>query len=419
MPQDLIVGLDIGTTKICAVVGEVREGQVDIVGLGCAPTAGGLRKGVVVNIENTVRAIRKAVEEAETMAGCEIRSVYAGVGGGQTKVINSQGIIAIKDREVTPADMDRVIETARTVAIPSDREVIHTLVQDFLIDGQDGIKDPVGIHGVRLECKVHIVTGAVTSLNNILKCANRAGLEVNGIALQSLAAGEAVLTDEEKELGVALIDFGGGTTNLAIFAENALRHNFVLPVGGNNLTNDIAVGLPTSLHHAEELKKIYGACLNALGDPMEMMEVPGLSGRETQQLPRARLAEIIHLRVAEIVNLVGKEVQRARFNHPLHSGAVLTGGTSLVQGLPELAAEAFQMHTRIGYPMGVGGLIDVIRDPSYATGVGLVLYGFKTQQKAQRKPERWASQSHRGWSGGRSSGGGLWGRLKKWFREVV
>ncbi len=283
MPQDLIVGLDIGTTKICAVVGEVREGQVDIVGLGCAPTAGGLRKGVVVNIENTVRAIRKAVEEAETMAGCEIRSVYAGVGGGQTKVIDSQGIIAIKDREVTPADRDRVIETARTVAIPSDREVIHTLVQDFLIDGQDGIKDPVGIHGVRLECKVHIVTGAVTSLNNILKCANRAGLEVNGIALQSLAAGEAVLTDEEKELGVALIDFGGGTTNLAIFAENALRHNFVLPVGGNNLTNDIAVGLPTSLHHAEELKKIYGACLNVLGDPMEMMEVPGLSGRETQQ----------------------------------------------------------------------------------------------------------------------------------------
>lgn len=417
MPQDLIVGLDIGTTKICAVVGEVRENQVDIVGLGCAPTAGGLRKGVVVNIENTVRAIRKAVEEAETMAGCEIRSVYAGVGGGQTKVINSQGIIAIKDREVTPADMDRVIDTARTVAIPSDREVIHTLVQDFLIDGQDGIKDPVGIHGVRLECKVHIVTGAVTALNNILKCANRAGLEVNGIALQSLAAGEAVLTDEEKELGVALIDFGGGTTNLAIFAENALRQNFVLPVGGNNLTNDIAVGLPTSLHSAEELKRHYGSCLNALVDPMEILEVPGLTGRDTQQLPRARLAEIIHLRVAEVLNLLGKEVQRARFNHPLHSGAVLTGGTALVQGLPEMASEAFQMHTRIGYPMGVSGLIDVIHDPSYATGVGLVLYGFKTQQKAQRKADRWPTQSR--WTGGRSSGGGFWGRLKKWFREVV
>jgi len=416
VPQDLIVGLDIGTTKICAVVGEVRENQVDIVGLGCADTAGGLRKGVVVNIENTVRAIRKAVEEAETMAGCEIRSVYAGVGGGQTKVINSQGIIAIKDREVTPADMERVIETARTVAIPSDREVIHTLVQDFLIDGQDGIKDPVGIHGVRLECKVHIVTGAVTALNNILKCANRAGLEVNGIALQSLAAGEAVLTDEEKELGVALIDFGGGVTNLAIFAENALRHNFVLPVGGNNLTNDIAVGLPTSLQHADELKKMYGGCQNSLGDPMEMMEVPGLTGRVSQQVPRARLVEIIHLRVAEVLNLLGKEIQRARFNYPLHSGAVLIGGTAMVQGLPELAGEVFQMHTRIGYPMGMGGLVDVIHEPAYATGVGLVLYGFKTQKKAQRKGERWPSQPR--WSGGRSSLG-FWGHLKKWFREVV
>ncbi|MGO9395258.1 MAG: cell division protein FtsA [Desulfobaccales bacterium] len=416
MPQELIVGLDIGTTKICAVVGEVRENQVEIVGLGSAPTTGGLRKGVVVNIENTVRAIRKAVEEAQVMADCEIRSVYASVGGGQTKVINSQGIIAIKDREVTPADMDRVIDTARTVAIPSDREVIHTLVQDFLIDGQDGIKDPVGIHGVRLECKVHIVTGAVTALNNIIKCCNRANLEVTGIALKSLAAGEAVLTEEEKELGVALIDFGGGTTDLSIFAENALRANFVLPVGGNNLTNDIAVGLPTSLHIAEELKKEFGSCLNVLGDPSEMMDVPGLTGRDTQQMPRGRMAEIIHLRVAEIINLLAKELQRARFNHPLHSGAVLTGGSSLVDGLPELAGEVFQMHTRIGYPMGVGGLVDVIHDPSFATAVGLVLHGFRTQRKAQRQDGRWAPPAR--WAGSRSSRG-FWGRVKKWFREVV
>jgi cell division protein FtsA len=416
VPQDLIVGLDIGTTKICAVVGEVRDQQLDIVGLGSAPTAGGLRKGVVVNIENTVRAIRQAVEEAETMAGCEIRSVYAGVGGGQTKVINSQGIIAIKDREVSPADMDRVIETARTVAIPSDREVIHTLVQDFLIDGQDGIKDPVGIHGVRLECKVHIVTGAVTALNNILKCANRAGLEVSGIALQSLAAGEAVLTDEEKELGVALIDFGGGTTDLTIFAENALRHNFILPVGGNNLTNDIAVGLPTSLNHAEEIKKLYGACLNATPDPDELLEVPGLTGRETQTLPRSRLAEIIHMRVAEILNLLAKEVQRARFIHPLHSGAVLVGGTALVDGLVELASETLNMHTRIGYPVGVSGLIDVIHDPAYATGVGLVLYGYRAQQKSHRSLNRWAGGNR--WASPRSSRT-LWSRVKKWFREVV
>ena len=412
MPQDLIVGLDIGTTKICAVVGEVRDQQVDIVGLGCAPTAGGLRKGVVVNIENTVRAIRRAVEEAETMAGCEIRSVYAGVGGSLTKVMNSQGIIAIKDREVSPADMARVIDTARTIAIPSDREVIHTLVQDFLIDGQDGIKDPVGIHGVRLECKVHIVTGAVTSLNNIIKCANRAGLEVSGIALQSLAAGEAVLTDEEKELGVALLDLGGGTTDLAIFAENALRHNFVLPVGGNNLTNDIAVGLPTSLQNAEELKKLYGCCLNALTDPQEPLEVPGLGGRQPQTMPRGRLAEIVHLRVAEILNLIAKELQRARFAHPLHSGAVLTGGTALVEGLPELAKEVFNLHTRLGYPMGVSGLIDIIHDPAYATGVGLVLYGFRAQQKTRQ-----------GAPGSRYSSGrpqrGLWSRLKRWFKEVV
>jgi cell division protein FtsA len=411
VPQDLIVGLDIGTTKICAVVGEVRENQVDIVGLGSAPTAGGLRKGVVVNIENTVRAIRKAVEEAETMAGCEIRTVYAGVGGGQTKVINSQGIIAIKDREVSQADMERVIETARTVAIPSDREVIHTMVQDFLIDGQDGIKDPVGIHGVRLECKVHIVTGAVTALNNILKCANRAGLEVSGIALQSLAASEAVLTEEEKELGVALIDFGGGTTDLSIFAENALRHNFILPVGGNNLTNDIAVGLPTSLHHAEELKKHYGCCLNALSDPQEPLEVPGLGGRQSQTIARGRLAEIIHVRVAEILNLLNQELSRIRFSHPLHSGAVLIGGTAMVEGLPELAQEVFSMHTRIGYPMGVGGLIDVMHDPAYACGVGLVLYGFRTQQKAQRgQPGRWT---------GARGQRGLWAILKRWVKEVV
>lgn len=411
MAQDLIVGLDIGTTKICCVVGEVREQQVDIVGLGCAPTAGGLRKGVVVNIENTVRAIRKAVEEAETMAGCEIRSVYAGVGGGQTKVINSQGIIAIKDREVTRADMDRVIDTARTVAIPSDREVIHTLVQDFLIDGQNGIKDPVGIHGVRLECKVHIVTGAATALNNIIKCANRAGLEVSGIALQSLAAGEAVLTDEEKELGVALLDFGGGTTQLSIFAENALRHNFVLPVGGNNLTNDIAVGLPTSLQHAEELKRQYGCCLNALEDPQEEVEVQGLGGRQSQSVPRGRLAEIVHLRVAEILNLIAKELHRARFAHPLHSGAVLIGGTALVEGLPELAQEVFGMHTRLGYPMGVSGLIEVIHNPAFACGVGLVLHGFRLQQKPSRggPAGRWSPRAQRG----------LWFRLKRWFREVV
>ncbi|MDD2903915.1 MAG: cell division protein FtsA [Syntrophales bacterium] len=412
MPQDLIVGLDIGTTKICAVVGEVRDQQVEILGLGSSPTLGGMRKGVVVNIENTVRSIRKAVEEAETMAGCEIRAVYAGVGGGQTKGFNSHGIIAIKDREVSQADVERVIEAARTIAIPSDREVIHTLVQDFMIDGQDGIKDPVGIHGVRLECKVHIVTGAVTALNNIIKCANRAGLEVSGMALQSLASAEAVLTEEEKELGVALVDFGGGTTDLAIFAENGLRHNFVLPVGGNNLTNDIAIGLSASLQNAEHLKKNYGCCLNVLADPQEQVEVPGLGGRKARTLPRERLSEIVHMRVAEILNYLAKEINRAGFANPLISGAVVTGGTSLVEGLPELAEEIFNLPTRRGYPMGVGGLKDVIHDPSYATAVGLILHAHRTQQVQQRRRGR--ANRPRG-----SSGSGFWARFKDWLREVV
>jgi cell division protein FtsA len=370
-----------------------------------------MRKRVVVNIENTVRSIRKAIEEAETMAGCEIRSVYAGVGGGQTKGFNSHGIIAIKDREVSPADVERVIDAARTIAIPSDREVIHTLVQDFMIDGQDGIKDPIGIHGVRLECKVHIVTGAVTALNNIIKCANRAGLEVGGIALQSLASSEAVLTEEEKELGVALVDFGGGTTDLAIFSENAMRHNFVLPVGGNNLTNDIAIGLPSSLQNAEQLKRNYGCCLNVLADPQEEVEVPGLGGRKPRSIPRGRLAEIVHMRVAEILNYVAKEINRAGFSNPLISGAVLTGGTALVEGLPELAEEIFNLPCRRGYPMGVGGLTDIIHDPSYATGVGLILHAHRTQQT--RRSSRGQANRQRG------SGGGVWAKFKNWLSEVV
>lgn len=277
MTQELIVGLDIGTTKVCAVVGEVRDQQLDIVGIGTAATAGGLRKGVVVNIDTTVRAIRKAVEEAETMAGCEIRSVYTGVAGAHIQGHNSHGVIVIKDREVTPLEVERVVESAKLmVSVPADRAVIHTLVQEFLIDGQDGIKDPVGIHGVRLECRVHIVTAAVNALNNIVKCTNKAGLEVSGIALQGLVCGEAVLTEEEKALGVALLDFGGGTTDLAIFAGNSLRYSSVIPVAGNNITNDIAVGLQTSLPNAEALKKEYGCCLHALGDQEETIEIPGL-----------------------------------------------------------------------------------------------------------------------------------------------
>jgi cell division protein FtsA len=408
--QDLIVGLDIGTTKICAVVGEVRDDHVEIVGMGRAPTSG-LRKGVVVNIESTVRSIRQAVEEAEVMANCEIQSVYTGVAGAHIRGRNSNGIIAIRDREVNQADVERVIEAAKAVAIPSDREVIHVLPQDFIIDGQDGIKEPVGIHGVRLECKVHIVTAAVTALNNITKCIKKADLEVKGIVLQSLASGEAVLTDEEKEQGVALVDFGGGTSDLAIFADFSLRYNSVLPFGGNHLTNDIAAWFQTSLQSAEELKKQFGCCLHAIGDPEEILEVPGLGGRRARSLPRRELAEIIDMRLTEILGMIGKEIQRAGTATPLLSGAVITGGTSLVRGLPELCDDLLRLPTRLGYPIGVGGMADVINDPSYATAVGLVLYGYRKQKEKAKGTRRDPYQT------GKDTG--FWGRIKKWFKEVV
>jgi len=409
--QDLIVGLDIGTTKICAVVGEVRDHQVEIVGLGTAPTQGGLRKGVVVNIESTVRAIRRAVEEAETMAGCEIRSVYTGVAGAHIQGHNSQGVIVVKEREVTPAEVDRVFESAHImVSIPSDRRVIHTLIQDFMIDGQDGIKDPVGIHGTRLECRVHIVSAARTALDNITKCVNRAGLEVSGIALQSLAASEAVLTDEEKALGVALVDFGGGTTDMAIFSGNSLRHTAVIPVGGNNLTNDIAVGLQTSLMNAESLKKEHSCCLNVLGEAVREIEIPGLGGRKPRTVSRRDLANIVDLRLTEILDLLAKDIQRAGAGNPVLAGAVITGGSALVPGLSNLVDDILMLPTRLGYPEVAGGLTDVIHNPAYATGVGLVLHGYHMQLSDPR------GRSPRG---PRGSKHGWWRRVKDWFQEVV
>uniref|UniRef100_A0A7C3UXY1 Cell division protein FtsA n=1 Tax=Desulfobacca acetoxidans TaxID=60893 RepID=A0A7C3UXY1_9BACT len=417
MTQEIIIGLDIGTTKVCAVVGEVRDQHVEIVGVGTAPTQGGLRKGVVVNIENTVRSIRRAVEEAEIMANCTIGSVYTGVAGAHIQGHNSQGVIVIKDREVTPAEVDRVIESARLmVSIPSDREVIHTLVQDFIIDGQDGIKDPVGIHGMRLECRIHIVTAAVNALNNIIKCVNRAGLEVaeggKGFVLQSLAASEAILTEEEKALGVALIDFGGGTTDLAIFSGNSLRYNSVIPVGGNNLTNDIAVGLQTSLNNAEFLKKEYGCCLNALDEnDHTTIEIPGLGGRQARNVPRRDLANIVDMRLKEILDLLKKDIQRAGAGNPVLAGAVISGGSALVPGLANLVDETLMLPTRLGYPEVVGGLTDVIHNPAYATGVGLVLYGFYRRQTGPRG--RGFRSGHRG---GKS---GLWSRIKNWLQEVV
>jgi cell division protein FtsA len=372
--ENLLVGLDIGTTKICAIVGNVTEDGLEIVGIGTSPSRG-LRKGVVINIESTVAAIRKAVEEAELMAGCEIKSVYAGIAGGHIRGFNSQGIIAIKNREVTPDDVRRVIDAAKAVAIPMDREVIHILPQEFIIDDQDGIREPLGMSGVRLEAKVHIVTGAVASAQNIIKSCNRAGLDVADIVLEQLASSEAVLSSDEKELGVALVDVGGGTTDIAIFVDGAIKHTSVLSLGGNHLTNDIAVGLRTPMAEAEKIKQKYGCCMASLVGKDETIEVPSVGGRKPRILSRQLLAEILEPRVEEIFSLVNREIVKSGFEDMIASGVVITGGSTILEGMPELAEQVFNLPVRRGLPQNIGGLVDVVNTPAFATGVGLVVYG--------------------------------------------
>jgi cell division protein FtsA len=374
--DNLIVGLDIGTTKICAIVGNVTEDAIDIVGIGTSPSRG-LRKGVVINIESTVASIRKAVEEAELMAGCEIKSVYAGIAGGHIRGFNSQGIIAIKNREVSPEDVKRVIEAAKAIAIPMDREVIHILPQEFIIDDQDGIREPLGMSGVRLEAKVHIVTGAVASAQNIIKSCNRAGLDVADIVLEQLASSEAVLSPDEKELGVALVDVGGGTTDIAIFVDGAIKHTSVLSLGGNHMTNDIAVGLRTPMAEAEKIKQKYGCCLASMIGKDETIEVPSVGGRKPRILSRQLLAEILEPRVEEIFSLVNREIVKSGFEDMIASGIVITGGSTILEGMPELAEQIFNLPVRRGLPQNIGGLVDVVNSPVYATGVGLVVYGSK------------------------------------------
>ncbi len=372
--SELVVGLDIGTTKICAIVGEIQPEGVDIVGIGTSPSRG-LRKGVVINIESTVSSIKRAVEEAEMMAGCEIKNVYVGIAGGHIKGINSHGIVAVKDKEVKDSDIRRVIDAARAVVIPMDREVIHILPQEYIIDNQDGIKEPLGMSGVRLEAKVHLVTGACSSAQNIIKCANKTGLDVADIVLQQLASSMAVLNDDEKDLGVVLIDIGGGTTDIAIFSGGSIVHTSVLALGGNQITNDIAVGLRTPAPEAEKLKVKSGCAMASLVDKDETIEVPSVGGRSTRTLSRQILAEIIEPRVEEIFSLVQREIQRSGFEDLLASGAVITGGTTILDGMTELAEDVLGMPVRRGIPMRVGGLVDVVRSPVYATGVGLVMYG--------------------------------------------
>ena len=407
MSGEIIVGLDIGTTKVCAVVGEARPDGVEIIGMGSHPSEG-LRKGVVINIEYTVNSIKEALEEAETMAGCEISAVFAGIAGGHVKGFNSHGVIALKEKEVTRKDIERVIEAASAVAIPMDREVIHTLVQEFIVDEQDGIMDPLGMSGVRLETKIHIVTGAVTSAQNIIKCANRAGLDVCDIILQSLASSEAVLSKEERNLGTALIDFGGGTTDMAIFSKGAIKHTSVLPLGGDNLAYDIAVGLRTPKLEAEKIKVKYGCCLSSMIGKDETVEVPGVGGRKPRVLSRQILGEILEPRVEEIFSLIYGEILRSGHEDTITSGIVVTGGSAELSGVTEMAEQVFNAPARVGYPEGISGLVEVVNKPMYATAVGLVLYGAKTSKKHKKFRIRDVNIFNR-----------VMGRMKRWFKDVI
>ncbi len=409
MREKLLVGLDIGTTKICCVVGEVTATGLDIVGIGMHPSIG-LRKGVVVNIEHTVNSIKQAVEEAELMAGCEISSVYAGIAGGHIKGFNSHGVIAVKNREIVARDIERVLEAAKAVAIPMDREVIHTIPQEYIVDDQGGILDPLGMAGVRLEAKVHIVTGAVTSAQNIIRCAHSAGLDVCDIVLEPLASSEAVLSPEERALGVALLDFGGGTTDLAIFSQDSIKHTAVLALGGQNLTNDVAIGLRTPLKNAEEIKKNFGCCLTSMIDSDEVIEVVNVGGQTKKSMARQILGEVLEPRVEEIFTLINRELLRSGYESHVTAGVVVTGGSALLEGVPEVAEQVFNLPVRRGYPMEVGGLKDVVNSPLYATAVGLVLYGVKQEQNKAEKFFRIRQNNifNR-----------VAMRMKRWFKEVI
>ncbi len=373
--KNLIVGLDIGTSKVVAVVAELfPDGRLEVIGMGSHESKG-LKKGVVVNIEATVNAIQRALEEAELMADCKIQRVYTGIAGSHIRSFNSTGMVPIRDREVTPMDVDRVIETARAMPIPTDQQVLHILTQEFIIDGQDGVREPLGMSGVRLEVKVHIVTGAVSAAQNIVKCVRRCGLEVSDLILQPLASSLAVLTEDEKELGVCLVDIGGGTTDVAIFREGAIRHTAVIPIAGDQITNDIAMALRTPTQEAEELKIRNGCALRQLADANQMIEVPGVGDRPPRELSRQTLAEVIEPRVEELYSLVQQVLRESGYEELLSSGIVLTGGSAVMQGMVELGEEIFHMPVRLGVPRYAGGLSDVIRSPRYSTAVGLLLDG--------------------------------------------
>ena len=402
--ENIIVGLDIGTTKVCAIVGEKTKDGIEIIGIGSHPSKG-LRKGVVVNIESTVESIKRAIEEAELMAGCDINRVYCGIAGGHIRAFNSHGVIAVKNREIAQADVDRVIEAAQAVVIPPDREVIHVIPQEYIVDDQEGIQEPLGMMGIRLEVKVHIVTAAVTSAQNIVKCANRAGLDVEDIVLQQIASSEAVLSPDEKEIGVVLVDIGGGTTDIALYHNGTIKYTTVISLGGNQATGDISVGLRTPAGEAEKIKKQYGCAMTAMVSKDDIIDVQSVGGGKTRRVSRYMLCEIIEPRMEEIFDLVNREIVKSGYDTLISSGVVLTGGTASMEGLTELAEQVFNLPVRKGLPTGVSGLVDVVKSPMYSTGVGLLHYGSRHSTGTQFM---------------RTNGnilGKLTSRMKVWVRE--
>ncbi len=405
--QRIVVGLDIGTSKIVAIVAKIiDEDRVEIIGLGHKPSQG-LKKGVVINIESTVAAIQEAVREAELMAGVEIKSVYAGIAGSHIRSMNSHGIVAIKDGEVAASDVERVIDAAKAVAIPADQRILHVLPQEFIIDNQEGIREPIGMSGVRLEAKVHLITGAVSAAQNISKCVQRCGLIANDIILEQLASSFAVLTEDEKDLGVCLVDIGGGTTDIAVFTDGAIRHTAVIPIAGDQVTNDIAVALRTPTQYAEEIKVRYACALQQLADPDEAIEVPGVGDRAPRELARQTLAEVVEPRYEELFELIRAELQRSGFEASCASGIVLTGGSSKMEGVVELAEEVFHLPVRLGEPQNIFGLVDVVCNPIHATGVGLVMYG---QRAGQPMMEDVGQR-------GEGSEEGVFEQMKNWFKR--
>ncbi|MFB3107385.1 MAG: cell division protein FtsA [Pseudomonadales bacterium] len=400
-----IVGLDIGTSKVAAIVGEVNpEGELEIIGIGSHPSRG-LKKGVVVNIESTVQSIQRAIEEAELMSGRQINSVYAGIAGSHIRSINSHGIVAVRDRdrEVYPQDVERVIDAAQAMAIPADQKILHILPQEYIIDNQEGIKEPLGMSGVRLEAKVHLVTCAVNAAQNIEKCIERCGLTVNDIILEQLASSYAVLTDDERDLGVCLVDIGGGTTDIAVFTDGAIRHTAVIPIAGDQVTNDIAMALRTPTQYAEDIKMKYACALTQLARADETIKVPGVGDKPMKELSRQALAEVVEPRYDELFTLIQAELRRSGFEELVAAGIVLTGGASKMEGVIDLAEEIFHMPVSLGLPRNVAGLKDIVRNPVYATGVGLLQYG---KQREEEIPGR-----------GRLRRSGMFNRVRKWLSE--